>query len=242
METLLFRREGCFYVEDNSGGVTIFYVKGNFTVIDSAYVGKSNSANLSKFIFCKSGVQTFSLPSSGVTFVSSPNIVDSLGFDLEHGDRRVCRDREFPGKAGASLGSGHPNGINGNVTSSGANGGGNIFSSAASYSFNGTAAQVTGTFLPSTVNNLTINNSAGVTLPKSDTVTGTLTLTNGILKVGSNNIITNFTSGGTSTSYVATDSATLKVNGVGSAQTIFPVGIAEGTHRSGSQIRERPIR
>ena len=83
--------------------------------------------------------------------------------------------------------------------------------------------------MPTTVKNLTINNPAGVTLPKADTISGTLTLTSGILKIGTKNIIANSTAGGSSTSYVATDSGgTLKVNGVGSSQTVFPVGIAAG--------------
>ena len=53
---------------------------------------------------------------------------------------------------------------------------------AANYTFNGTSAQVPSTSLPATVNNLEINNSAGVTLSQSTTVNGTLTLTSGALK------------------------------------------------------------
>jgi hypothetical protein len=86
-----------------------------------------------------------------------------------------------------------------------------------------------GSLMPTTVKNLTINNPAGVTLPKADTINGTLTLTSGILKIGTKNIIANSTAGGSSSSYVATDSGgTLKVNGVGSSQTVFPVGTAGG--------------
>ncbi|MFH1213621.1 MAG: FlgD immunoglobulin-like domain containing protein [Candidatus Neomarinimicrobiota bacterium] len=55
------------------------------------------------------------------------------------------------------------------------------FSTAANYVFNGTVAQVTSVFLPATVNDLTINNAAGVTLGQATTVSGTLTLTNGNL-------------------------------------------------------------
>ena len=46
----------------------------------------------------------------------------------------------------------------------------------ANYQFNGASAQITGTNLPATVNNLTIYNAAGVTLSQSTTVSGTFSL------------------------------------------------------------------
>jgi hypothetical protein len=75
------------------------------------------------------------------------------------------------------------------ITSSGASG--NIqtttrtFSTGANYMYNGTGAQVTGNGLPGTVNNLTINNSAGVTLSAAETVSGTVALgSSGKLDIG----------------------------------------------------------
>jgi hypothetical protein len=50
----------------------------------------------------------------------------------------------------------------------------------ANYGFNGAAPQVTGMLLPSTVSNLTIDNSTGVALSKSTTVNGTLLLAAGV--------------------------------------------------------------
>jgi hypothetical protein len=55
------------------------------------------------------------------------------------------------------------------------------FSTGASYSYSGTAAQVAGSDLPTTVNGLTVNNAAGVTLGGSTTVNGILVLTAGTL-------------------------------------------------------------
>lgn len=78
------------------------------------------------------------------------------------------------------------------ITSSGSSG--NIqtttrnFNTGANYTYNGTSLQNTGSGLPSTVNNLTINNSSGVTLTNSTTVNGTLTLTNGNITTGSNTL------------------------------------------------------
>ena len=74
------------------------------------------------------------------------------------------------------------------ITSSGATG--NIqtttrtFPTTANYTYNGTAAQVTGNGLPATVNNLSINNSTGVTLSGAETISGTLALASaGLLKI-----------------------------------------------------------
>lgn len=54
----------------------------------------------------------------------------------------------------------------------------------ASYTYQGTAAQLTGDALPATVNNLKIDNTSGVSLTASTTINGTLTLTNGALITG----------------------------------------------------------
>ncbi len=51
-----------------------------------------------------------------------------------------------------------------------------VFSNGASYVYNGTSAQVTGSGLPTTVNDLTIDNAAGVTLSQATAIDGTLHL------------------------------------------------------------------
>ena len=88
------------------------------------------------------------------------------------------------------------------ITSSGATGSVQVtntrtFSTTASYTYNGSSTQVTGSGLPFTVSNLTINNSIGVTLEKATTITnnfyiitgskanlGTFTHTAGTLTIG----------------------------------------------------------
>jgi hypothetical protein len=60
--------------------------------------------------------------------------------------------------------------------------------SASTVTFNGTAAQVTGASLPLTVNKLTINNAAGVTLSGNATINSALTLTAGTLATGANTL------------------------------------------------------
>ena len=54
----------------------------------------------------------------------------------------------------------------------------------ANYTYNGSAAQLTGDGLPATVNNLSIDNISGLSLTSSVTLNGILTLTNGALATG----------------------------------------------------------
>ena len=82
--------------------------------------------------------------------------------------------------SGATLEIGSATGISGNITATGTK----SFSTAANYTFNGTAAQVTSTTMPATVNSLTIANSAGVTLTQAATVSGALTVSSGTFTVG----------------------------------------------------------
>jgi hypothetical protein len=85
---------------------------------------------------------------------------------------------------GAAVYSGHPNGLNGNITSTGAQGGGNFFSANANYGFNGSVVQATGLFLPDTLLDLTINNPTRVNLSKHITINDTLHLRAGVFDIG----------------------------------------------------------
>ena len=60
--------------------------------------------------------------------------------------------------------------------------------SASRYEYAGTAAQVTGDGLPTSVTALAVNNSTGVTLSNSLTVNGTLTVASGDLITGANSV------------------------------------------------------
>jgi fibronectin-binding autotransporter adhesin len=74
-------------------------------------------------------------------------------------------------------------GLTGNIQTSLRN-----FNAGANYIYNGATAQVTGSGLPATVNNLTINNAAGVTLTGPVTLNGVLNLDTGVLTSGSSSI------------------------------------------------------
>src|SRR5439155_4133123 len=95
-------------------------------------------------------VNTSCTVNSGATLVTGTSILGGAGsFTLAFG-------------AGLTIGSaaGITAADGGNIQTSG----GRSYSTGANYTYNGSAAQATGDGLPATVNNLTINNSAGVTL------------------------------------------------------------------------------
>lgn len=76
----------------------------------------------------------------------------------------------------ATIATGDSLGFNGNILVGGAK----LLSNSANYIFNGYVAQATGTLMPDTLANLTINNSAGVALSQQTTILDTLFLMNGV--------------------------------------------------------------
>ena len=101
------------------------------------------------------------------------------------------------------------------------------FNTAANYTYNSTAAsQATGTGLPATVNNLTLNNTFGggiVTLTSSNTVAGTLALTAGTMAVGANALtVSGIIDCGTNT---VTGAGTFTLSSGGTLRTANTAGI-----------------
>ena len=129
-------------------------------------------------------------------FTSGGSVGSSIGFTVNSGatlnaGTSVIGGGSFTLSSGAGLMIGSAVGI----TTSGATG--NVqsttrtFSNGANYIYSGGAAQVTGNGLPTTVNDLTINNAAGVTLSANVTVNGVLTLANGAFGIGANTLTVN---------------------------------------------------
>ncbi|MBU6159326.1 MAG: autotransporter-associated beta strand repeat-containing protein, partial [Bacteroidetes bacterium] len=83
----------------------------------------------------------------------------------------------------------------------------------------------------SLINNVTVNNSAGVTLSTSKVVNGALTLTSGKLAIGANTLTLNGTVASMSASNSLTGSATsnLSIGGTGSLGTLFFDQTTNGT-------------
>ncbi len=180
---------------------------GNFTLMN-ATTQNSNTAG-AKFVMAGTGPQaiTFANDSLGsssavpiqiaagsVTTLSLSNInyatrgfpIQVLpGATLKMGMSQFGGNGAFTLDSAATLESGHPDGLNGNIITAGAT----TLSSLAAYVYNGTAAQETGALLPSSVAALTINNANGVTLSDTVTVTQALNLTDGVVTTGSNILV-----------------------------------------------------
>ncbi|MFZ4621819.1 MAG: T9SS type A sorting domain-containing protein, partial [Bacteroidota bacterium] len=106
-------------------------------------------------------------------------------------------------------------------------------STGANYEFNGSVAQVTGALMPATVNNLTVSNSAGVSLSGATSVTGTLTFSNGNLAIGANNLTLAATVAGTlgASKHIVTDGAGKVVKNIAiSGSFTYPVGYDASTY------------
>jgi len=132
--------------------------------------------------------------------------------------------QNFTLTSGASLSTANISGITTNGSTGSVKVSGTItFTAGANYTYNGTAVQVTGTGLTG-ANNLTINNSSGVTLSAATVVAGTLTLTSGILTTTGTNLlsITN-----TATSAISGGSATSFINGP--VQWTLPPSLGSGS-------------
>ncbi|HRG59929.1 MAG TPA: T9SS type A sorting domain-containing protein [Bacteroidia bacterium] len=119
--------------------------------------------------------------------------------------------------SGGTLIIGSPNGISTSPTASGniQTTTSRVFSTGANYIYRASAAQVTGNGLPATVNNLEFDNTSGanpaIVQTSSTTLAGVLSVTNGIVQLGANNITLsgNLGSnliGGSSTAFLQTNS------------------------------------
>jgi hypothetical protein len=183
----------------------------NFTGTGKTFQGALDSKNL--WFHVTNGASLTLNNNFPMTNANDILTVDSGG-TLNTGTNVISGAGTFTLASGGTLGIGSPAGI----TSSGATG--NIqtttrnFNTAANYTYNGSAPQVTGSGLPATVNNLTVNNASGVTLTGSTTVTGALNITAGTFDQGSTNSLTtgaiSVSSGATFTN---TGTGTITLNG-----------------------------
>ena len=135
---------------------------------------------------------------NGVTFVTGCNTVTGTGsFTLQAGGMLKVCNTDGIAKTGAT------GAVQTAVRS---------FSTEADYEFNGTAAQITGTALPASVRNLTVNNAAGVSLTSATGVTQILTLAAGVFATGDHlTIISNAAGTGMVVNSGGSSSGTAKV-------------------------------
>ncbi len=235
----------------NGTAVNNLTVTGDFTISGGTFqTACSTNPSTNTVTFTKSGVSTFTKSGGTITAASSSgrhiNFIVSSGTTLNMGtnilDCAGSTNADFTVNSGGTVRLGDPGGIvlqgssatTGNIRTSSTSI--RSFSTGANYEFTGGAAQITGTGLPATVNNLTINNTlGGVTLTAATTVNGILAMTNGILTTTGTNLLTlgsaATVSGGSSSSFVsgpmqhtiASTSSTAKTFPLGKGSAYAPV-------------------
>ncbi|MFZ4725142.1 MAG: InlB B-repeat-containing protein [Paludibacter sp.] len=180
----------------NSAGSNngIVNIAGDFNMSSGSITKTGTGTGTAAFNFSKSGIQTFiktggtiSQPATGpysfnikngATVDFGSNILDggSGSFTVESGGGIITANTNATGALTTS-------GANGSIQGTGTR----TFNSGGNYTFNGASAQIAGNGLTG-ANNLTINNSGGLTLSAATAVSGTLTLTSGNLTLGTNNL------------------------------------------------------
>ena len=207
----------------NNDQVTLF-VGGNMTV-NSGSVTETREYGF--IIFNGTGNQLFTKTggtiSNDIRFIVNSGSVLDLGTSIIDGSSGT-----FTLNDGSGLITAHPQGIaasgnTGSIQVSGTR----TFSSSADYTYNGTAPQVTGTGLPSSVRNLTVSNTSGVSLTSSQNVEGTLSLASGTLNLGGNTLTLNGPAINTTSGNLATTSGSSLVFGGSSPGVYIPSGVSD---------------
>lgn len=172
--------------QGNSGTATWnFY--GDVSVSDARIQNSTGTSagGLGKFVFAKNGTQTLTFTNLFTATAAAINIEVNSNTTLNIGTTTLTGSSGFfKLNPAATVQTANIAGIDGNLT----NTGDKILSTEANYTFNGTSPQITGSLMPATVNDLTINNSSGVALSQLTTVNGYLYLTAGVLDNCTNNV------------------------------------------------------
>lgn len=178
---------GTFDIYQPSSNTGTINLSGDFSMTGGTLT--KGGSGIGNFNFSKNGTQTFSK--------SSGTISNAINFTVNSGSTLSMGTNILDGSTGTftlSSGAGLITANTAGITTTGSTGtiqvsGARTYNIGANYTFNGSSAQVTGDGFTG-ANNLTINNSAGVTLSGNASLAGTLTLTSGAFTVGSGNTIT----------------------------------------------------
>jgi hypothetical protein len=159
-----------------ANGTTMWYLYGgDFSMSNATTQSSTATPGGARFVFAGEETQTLTL-GEGNTLSALP--IEVLGGStLDMGVSELAGGGMFDLREDATLVSAHPDGINGNL--------GGIVAAVtleedANFVFNGATAQVTGTLMPTVVNNLTIDNAEGVALSQETTINGVLRLVSGV--------------------------------------------------------------
>jgi hypothetical protein len=164
---------------NGSKGNGKLYVTGNLDISGTGIITETSPNSRGQVYFVGNAVQSFTSSASNIQTV---DFIVNTGATLSMGSQIMASTGDFTLMDGATLMIGSANGI----TSSGSSGniqvtGTRIYGSDASYIYNGTVEQNTGSGLPATVKNLRQDNSNNLTLTNTTSVSNTLTLGGGLI-------------------------------------------------------------
>ncbi|HTR81229.1 MAG TPA: T9SS type A sorting domain-containing protein [Bacteroidota bacterium] len=165
---------GLFNVANGSGATMNWYVGGDVKALGGSFTTNSTTTKPDSLIFNGTTKQSLVRATSSMSNIQF-DVRKGAIIDFDTNSLGGSANTSFTLEAGATIMTAHAKGIQGNLN----NGGAKSLSLAANYIYDGTAAQID-SLMPTTVNNLTINNASGVTLVYPTTINGVLTLSSGV--------------------------------------------------------------
>ena len=155
-------------------GTTTWYLhEGDFSMSGATTQNSNSTPGSAKFVFAGSEVQHLMLGEENE--INDLPIEVAEGATLDMGTSELGGGDVFILNAGATLATAHEGGVAGAIQTEGDV----TLSSDANFTFNGTTAQVTSELMPAAVNDVVIDNEAGVTLTQETTINGVLRLVSG---------------------------------------------------------------
>ena len=221
-----FNISGGTYNLSTGVGTGTIYIEGNFTMSGGTIT--ETSTGRGAFVF--NGTINQNFIKTGGTISNNIDFTVNSGSNFDMGTNVLNGSTgSFTLSSGATLTTANNQGISTSPTLSGSIQvtGSRNFNTGANYVYNGTVAQITGTGLPGTVNNLTVNNNAGITLTGTVTVSNFLTMTQGNLTTGTNILaISNSSAGALNRVSGTIIGRFMRAVNTTSADYLFPVGTA----------------
>lgn len=212
------------YNGGNSITQTVYATPTYGDLILSNQNGTGTAYKISTGIVSVTGTATVS---DKTTFTPGTGVVIDGVATVNSGGSWVCGTNIVSGSgtfnlaSGGSLTMASPDGITLSTSTGNIQTSARTFSTGGNYTYNGSSTQATGNALPTTVNNLTISNAAGVTMYPASlnyTVAGTLALTSGALTINGDSLTINNL---TRTSGTLTGSSTSSVGITGTSIPLF---------------------
>ncbi len=157
-----------------TGTTTWILYEGDFEMSNATTQNSNPTPGNAKFVFAKAGVQRLVL-GEGNDIRALP-IEVAEGTTLDMGTSELGGDDIFILNGGATLATAHPGGVAGSIQTLGTV----ALDTTANFVFNGSEPQETSTLMPTVVNDLVIDNAAGVRLSQETRINGVLRLKAGV--------------------------------------------------------------